>query len=105
MSIPSPLQQYHFHVILIWWHSPFKFIIVRSEYSTYVFLLIVFFIQFWFYCTIDSNDEKILFALFSTIVSMAIKIVTFKIVVLTTGTTVHGDLALYLYLFCVLLFL
>ncbi len=24
MSIPSPLQQYHFHVILIWWHSPFK---------------------------------------------------------------------------------
>jgi hypothetical protein len=24
MSIPSPLQQYHFHVIQIWWHSPFK---------------------------------------------------------------------------------
>jgi hypothetical protein len=25
MSTPSPfLQQYHFHVILIWWHSPFK---------------------------------------------------------------------------------
>ncbi len=24
MSIPRPLQQYHFHVILIWWHSPFK---------------------------------------------------------------------------------
>jgi hypothetical protein len=24
MSIPSPLQQYHFHFILIWWHSPFK---------------------------------------------------------------------------------
>ncbi len=24
MSIPSPLQQNHFHVILIWWHSPFK---------------------------------------------------------------------------------
>jgi hypothetical protein len=24
MSIPSPLQQYHFHVILIWWHSPFN---------------------------------------------------------------------------------
>ncbi len=25
MSILSPLQQYHFHVILIWWHSPFKY--------------------------------------------------------------------------------
>jgi hypothetical protein len=25
MSIPSPLQQYHFHIILIWWHSPIKF--------------------------------------------------------------------------------
>ncbi len=24
MSIPSPLKQYHFHAILIWWHSPFK---------------------------------------------------------------------------------
>jgi hypothetical protein len=24
MSIPSPLKQYHFHLILIWWHSPFK---------------------------------------------------------------------------------
>jgi hypothetical protein len=24
MSIPSSLQQYHFHVILIWWHSPFN---------------------------------------------------------------------------------
>jgi hypothetical protein len=24
MYIPSPLQQYRFHVILIWWHSPFK---------------------------------------------------------------------------------
>ncbi len=24
MSIPSPLKQYHFHSILIWWHSPFK---------------------------------------------------------------------------------
>ncbi len=24
ISIPSPLQQYHFHIILIWWHSPFK---------------------------------------------------------------------------------
>ncbi len=24
MSIPSPLQQYHFHVNLIWWHSPFN---------------------------------------------------------------------------------
>jgi hypothetical protein len=24
MSIPSPLQQYHFHVSLIWWHSPFN---------------------------------------------------------------------------------
>jgi hypothetical protein len=23
-SIPSPLKQYHFHAILIWWHSPFK---------------------------------------------------------------------------------
>ncbi len=22
MSIPSPLKQYHFHTILIWWHSP-----------------------------------------------------------------------------------
>ncbi len=25
MSIPSSLQQYHFHVILIWWHSLFNF--------------------------------------------------------------------------------
>ncbi len=24
MSIPSPFQQYHFYVILIWWHSSFK---------------------------------------------------------------------------------
>ncbi len=24
MSIPSPLKQYHFRAILIWWHSPFK---------------------------------------------------------------------------------
>ncbi len=24
MPIPSPLQQYHFHVILIWWHSLFN---------------------------------------------------------------------------------
>ncbi len=24
MSIPSPLKQYYFHVILIWWHSPFN---------------------------------------------------------------------------------
>jgi hypothetical protein len=26
MSKPSPLKQYHFHAILIWWHSPFNFI-------------------------------------------------------------------------------
>jgi hypothetical protein len=31
MSIPSPLQQYHFHVILIWWHSPFKFLIICNS--------------------------------------------------------------------------
>ncbi len=31
MSIPSPLQQYHFHVILIWWHSPFKVHIVAAR--------------------------------------------------------------------------
>ncbi len=24
MSIPSPLKQYDFQAILIWWHSPFK---------------------------------------------------------------------------------
>ncbi len=30
MFIPSPLQQYHFHIILIWWHSPLKF--SRAEY-------------------------------------------------------------------------
>jgi hypothetical protein len=24
MSIPNPLKQYHFHAILIWWHSPFN---------------------------------------------------------------------------------
>ncbi len=24
MSILSPLKQYHFHAILIWWHSPFS---------------------------------------------------------------------------------
>jgi hypothetical protein len=24
MSIPSPLKQYHFQAILIWWHSPFE---------------------------------------------------------------------------------
>ncbi len=27
MSIPSPLQQYHFHVILIWWHRFFNFVL------------------------------------------------------------------------------
>jgi hypothetical protein len=24
MSLPSPLKQYHFHVIQNWWHSPFN---------------------------------------------------------------------------------
>ncbi len=24
MPIPSPLKKYHFHAILIWWHSPFN---------------------------------------------------------------------------------
>jgi hypothetical protein len=34
MSIPSPLKQYHFLVILIWWHSPFKYCNIwrMSEY-------------------------------------------------------------------------
>jgi hypothetical protein len=25
MSTPSPLKQYHFHVILIWLHSPYVY--------------------------------------------------------------------------------
>jgi hypothetical protein len=28
MSIPSPLKQYHFHAILIWWHRPFNIQII-----------------------------------------------------------------------------
>jgi hypothetical protein len=31
MSIPSPLQQYHFHVILIWWHSPFNTVLISHQ--------------------------------------------------------------------------
>jgi hypothetical protein len=43
MSIPSPVQQHHFHVILIWWHSPFKCLLLvplqilhlKKEYGIY----------------------------------------------------------------------
>jgi hypothetical protein len=34
MSIPSPLKQYHFHTILIWWHSPFKLKSLSHAYMT-----------------------------------------------------------------------
>ncbi len=42
MSIPSPLQQYHFHVILIWWHSPFKMFYLWQTTRIYVSGLLEF---------------------------------------------------------------
>ncbi len=38
MSIPSPLLQYHFHVILILWHSPFKALHTYGEIPAYTVL-------------------------------------------------------------------
>ncbi len=37
MSIPSLLQQYHFHVILIWWHSPYKPCVIIPPLPRYLF--------------------------------------------------------------------
>ncbi len=37
MSIPSPLKQYHFHAILIWWHSPFKVCDVEKHIMGHIF--------------------------------------------------------------------
>ncbi len=33
MSLPGPIQRYHFEPILNWWHSPFKEDIKKSTAS------------------------------------------------------------------------
>jgi hypothetical protein len=48
MSIPSPLQQYHFHVILIWWHSPLEDTVVPHCYSNTILSLTRRFITRYF---------------------------------------------------------
>jgi hypothetical protein len=58
MSIPSPLQQYHFHVILIWWHSPFKlhlrYTVNKNEWMKETFHTV------WKQNRIDNTEKKTL---------------------------------------------